>query len=119
VRTTGKFCHALQARYRGDWHDSSDHWHSDASERTPCFPVEECVVVKKQLGDDEVGASIHLGFEMIHLHQCVWCFRMTFWKSSDADSEAALIRMVARFVERLHSPNKINRVSEVRGLGGL
>ena len=56
---------------------------------------------------------------MIHLHQRVWRFRMAFWKSSHADSETALIRMTARFVERFHGANQVNGMTEVSGLSSL
>jgi hypothetical protein len=44
---------------------------------------------------------------------------MAFGKSSYADSEAALIGMTARFVERFHGANQVNGMAEVSGLCSL
>jgi hypothetical protein len=108
-----KFCHSLQAGNRCDGHETSDHRNGDAGECAARFPVKECVVVKEQLRNDEISAGVHLGLQVVHLQQRVWCFGVTFWKPCNTNSKATWIWVAARVIECLDGADKVDGVMKV------
>lgn len=70
-------------------HDAGDDGDLDSGQIATVAEVVEVAVVEEHLGDDEVGAGVGFGFEVVHLGHAVWCAGVSFWESGDADAEAA------------------------------
>src|SRR5438045_9612532 len=82
----------------------------NACEPTALPEIKKVAIIKKELCDNVIGASIHLSFEMIHLNQPIRCDRMSFGKTSNANLETAAGTMNAGCVEQTNEAYQVDCV---------
>src|SRR5213075_47824 len=88
----------------------------NACEPTALPEIKKVAIIKKELCDNVIVASIHLSFEMIHLNQPIRRGRMSFGKTSNANPETTAVTMDAGFV-RLFNESGVHRDRRGFGIG--
>src|SRR5262249_29794696 len=104
--------YALQAADGGNRHNAGYNRDVNACERAAFPEIEKVAIIKKELCDNVISASIHFGFEIIHLNQSIWGSGMSLGKTSNANPETATVRMGAGSVEPANKFYQVNRVLE-------
>lgn len=62
-----ELAHSLEAIVAENWHDAGEDLALDASPSAVGDPVKENLVFKEELGDDEVGPSVHLFLQVANV----------------------------------------------------